>query len=295
MNNWYINFTFSLFIMFSSFFISAKKIILTGGAGFIGSHVAQYLLKRGDSVVIIDNFNDGYDLRVKRCNISMVEKSDTGNLLKIYEVDICDTENMEIIFDIERPDVICHLAARAEVRASINNSYEYLRTNIIGTGKVFEMARKFGVKHIVCASSSTVYGIREDGPFNEQDLVDHQSSPYGATKRAGELLAYVYHHLYGISITNLRFFSVYGPRGRIDMAPFIFMDAVYRNKTIMMYGNGSIIRDFTYVEDIVNGIIKSIDTPLGYQILNLGRGEPLSLADFIHTIEEIIGKSARIQ
>jgi UDP-glucuronate 4-epimerase len=156
------------------------------------------------------------------------------------------------------------------------------------------MARMFRVNHIVCASSSSVYGVREHGLFSEDDAIEYQTSIYGVTKRFGELLGYVYHRLYDMSITNLRFFTVYGPRARIDMAPFIFMDALHHNKIITIHGDGSAIRDFTYVRDIVNGIVKAIDRPLGYQILNLGRGEPIILSDFIATMENIVGKKACI-
>ena len=157
------------------------------------------------------------------------------------------------------------------------------------------MARKCGIQHIVSASSSSVYGVRENGSFCESDTVDKQSSPYGMTKRAGELLAYVYYYLFGISITNLRFFTVYGPRGRMDMAPFIFMDAIHNNRPIIVYGDGSAIRDFTYVDDIVQGIIKAIDTPMGYEIVNIGRGEPIILRDFIEVIETVVQEKAHIE
>lgn len=294
MKNYYIKSVFYALIVSSTFFMSAKKILLTGGAGFIGSHVAQYLLQRGDSVVIVDNLNDAYSLSIKKYNLSQVEKSDINNQLRIYIADICDVFAMEHIFNEERPDIICHLAARAGVRASIQDPYEYLRSNVTGTVTMFEMAQKFGIKHVVAASSSSVYGVRSDGPFSEDDEVDYQSSPYGATKRSGELLAYVYHHLYGLSVTNLRFFTVYGPRGRMDMAPFIFMDAIYHDQVITVYGDGTVVRDFTYVADIVDGIVKSIDTPAGYQIFNIGRGEPIILADFIHIMENVVGKTANV-
>jgi len=284
-----------LLVLLSNSFIFSKKILLTGGAGFIGSHVAQALLRRGDSVVIVDNFNDAYDISIKQYNISMVQQSDYHHRLTIYPVDICDKEKMENIFLVEQPDTICHLAARAGVRTSMQNPHEYFRSNNMGTLMIFELARQFNVKHIVCASSSSVYGARHDGSFTETDVVDKQLSTYGVTKRCGELLAYVYHLFYGMSITNLRFFSVYGPRGRMDMAPFIFMDAIYHNNTIVVYGDGSMIRDFTYVDDIVDGVLRSIDTPLGYQILNIGRGEPIVLADFINIMENIVGKRADIQ
>jgi UDP-glucuronate 4-epimerase len=273
----------------------AKKILLTGGAGFIGSHVAQKLLERGDLVIIVDNINDAYDHRIKEYNLSLVVAADTNNNLSIHKIDICDINAIETLCAIEQPDVICHLAARAGVRTSIEDPHEYFRTNNNGTLVIFEAARKCGIKHIVTASSSSVYGVREDGPFRETDVVDKQSHPYGMTKRAGELLAYVYHYLFAISITNLRFFTVYGARGRTDMAPFIFMDAIYNSRPITVYGDGTAIRDFTYVDDIVQGIISAIDIPVGYEIVNIGRGEPIVLNDFITTLESVMQKEADIK
>lgn len=282
-----------IFCTFSSS-LQAKKILLTGGAGFIGSHVGQKLLQRGDTVILIDNMNDAYDQKIKEYNLARVAAHDTNNHLSIHIIDICDSDAIEALCRAEKPDVICHLAARAGVRTSIDNPHEYFRTNNNGTLVIFETARKCGISHVVSASSSSVYGVRESGPFYETDSVDKQSSPYGMTKRAGELLAYVYHHLFGISITNLRFFTVYGPRGRMDMAPFIFMDAIHNHSPITVYGDGSAIRDFTYVDDIVQGIVKSIDTPLGYYIFNIGRGEPIVLKDFISIMEDVVKEKAQI-
>jgi UDP-glucuronate 4-epimerase len=287
-----------ILILICSAFLSllpAKKILLTGGAGFIGSHVAQTLLRRGDFVIIVDNINDAYDQRLKEYNLSLIAAEDLNHHLVVHKFDICDSDTLEKLCMIEQPDVICHLAARAGVRTSIDDPQEYFRTNNNGTLSVFEAARKCSIKHVVSASSSSVYGVRENGPFRETDSVDKQSSPYGMTKRAGELLAYVYHHLFDISVTNLRFFTVYGPRGRTDMAPFIFMDAIYHNRPITVYGDGSAIRDFTYVDDIVQGIIQAIDTPLGYEIINIGRGEPIVLQDFVKIIETIVQQRAHIE
>lgn len=292
-----INHIFSIVLIVSIFspFLYAKKILLTGGAGFIGSHVAQKLLERGDTVIIVDNINDAYDSIIKKYNLKCVAKSDLYHRLSVHKIDICDSDAIEQLCIAEKPDIICHLAARAGVRTSIDNPQEYFRTNNNGTLALFEAARKCGISHIVSASSSSVYGIREDGPFCETDSVDQQSSPYGMTKRAGELLAYVYYHLFGISITNLRFFTVYGPRGRIDMAPFIFMDAIHHHRPIKVYGDGGAIRDFTYVDDIVQGILQSIDRPCGYQIINIGRGEPIVLNDFITIMQDIIKVKADIE
>lgn len=281
---------------FSVIFLQAKKILVTGGAGFIGSHVCQALLSRGDSVIIIDNFNNAYDEKLKEQNSARVMESDLYGRLKMYRADICDKSVVRSIFQTERPEIICHLAARAGVRSSIEDPHEYFRSNLTGTLTMFEMAHEFNIKHVVFASSSSVYGARDDeASFCETDVVAKQSSPYGMTKCAGELLSYVYHHLFGISVTCLRFFTVYGPRGRVDMAPFIFMDAIYNEKTVTVFGDGTVVRDFTYVADIVDGVVKSIDTPLDYLILNLGRGEPIVLSHFIETIENIVGKKAKIE
>ena len=231
---------------------------------------------------------------IKEHNLSLIVAGNRHGQLVVHRVDICDRQAIEQICSAENPDLICHLAARAGVRTSIDNPGEYFRTNNNGTLVLFEAARKYGIKHIVCASSSSVYGVRSQGPFRETDAADRQSSPYGMTKRAGELLAYVYYHLFGISITNLRFFTVYGPRGRMDMAPFIFMDAIYHHKPITVYGDGTAVRDFTYIDDIVQGIIKAIDKPVGYEIVNIGRGEPIMLTDFVAVMENIMHKQANI-
>ncbi len=286
-----------LFCFFSLFFIGlyAKKVVITGGAGFIGSNVAEQLLKRGDSVIIIDNINNYYDEALKYKNLSDLAQMGTSKTLQVYKTDICDVGGLNIIFEKEKPDVICHLAARAGVRSSIKDPTLYLKTNIIGTLNILEMARKYGIKHVVIASSSSVYGDRKKVPFREDQLADKQSSPYAMSKKATELLAYTYYHLHGISATCLRLFTVYGPRGRDDMAPLIFLDAMHRGKTIKLCGDGSIVRDFTYVGDIVDGIIRAIDKPLGYEILNLGRGNPITLSEFIATIEKVVNKKAKIK
>lgn len=290
---------FRLACLFLSVYIgkahAVQTVLLTGGAGFIGSHVAQALLHRGDIVIVVDNFNDAYDVRFKKYNLEQAKKSENSYNLYIYEADIRDLNAMNTIFKDHSPDAICHLAARAGVRISLEMPEEYITSNILGTLNMFELAHTHGVKHIAYASSSSVYGNCGEGPFTEDFDVSHPISPYAMTKCASELLAYTYYHIYGISSIGLRFFTVYGPRGRMDMAPFIFMNALYKGNTIDVFGDGSSERDFTYVGDIVDGIIKSIDKPCGYQVLNLGRGEPIILKDFIATMEKIVGKKAILQ
>lgn len=284
---------FFLFLCVSFFNIyAAQTVLLTGGAGFIGSHVAQALLRRGDTVVLIDNINDAYDQRLKRYNLSQITMNSGDTNLYIYEVDIRDNWAMDAIFKQHKPDRICHLAARAGVRVSLEMPEEYITSNIVGTLNIFELAHKYGIKHVAYASSSSVYGNCGEGPFVEDFDVSHPISPYAMTKCANELLAYTYYHVYGIHSTGLRFFTVYGPRGRMDMAPFIFMDAIYNNKPVKIFGDGSSQRDFTYVQDIVNGVIGAVDKPSHFQVVNLGRGEPIVLRDFIAIMERVVGKKA---
>lgn len=273
----------------------AKNIVVTGGAGFIGSHVTEALLRRGDNVYVIDNMNDFYNPILKYNNIQSIRNAMAPQSGEFYffEYDINDTESMEHFFNNHNIDVICHLAARAGVQPSINNPIEYITTNVTGTLSILEMAKKYHVSHVVLASSSSVYGDRSPVPFTEDHPADYPCSPYAASKRAIELLGTTYHHLYNISCTCLRFFTVYGPRGRIDMSPFKFLHAIYNNKPINLCGD-SIIRDYTFINDIVDGVIKAIDKPLGFEIINLGRGEPITLKHFIEIIETITHKKARI-
>lgn len=283
-----------LLIVFSPL-LSARTVLVTGGAGFIGSHLVGELLKRGDKVILIDNFNDAYSRHLKENNIKQVRKNEHNNSLCIYEADVRDYAVMNSIFERHKPDAICHLAARAGVRPSLEMSEEYITTNIVGTMNMFELANVHGIKHISYASSSSVYGNCSEGPFTETFDTSRPVSHYAMTKCTDELLAYTFYHVYGIGSTGLRFFTVYGPRGRTDMAPFIFMDALYHNKEISVFGDGSAVRDFTYVSDIVDGIIRSIDRPSGYNVVNLGRGEPVVLKDFIATMEEVVGVKAIIK
>jgi len=271
-----------------------KKILLTGAAGFIGCHTALRLLARGDDVVIVDEVNDYYDVRIKRLNLKKIREAPGGDKVKIYEKDVCDHEFLAKVFEEEKFDAICHLAARAGVRPSIEHPELYTHSNVEGTMWLLELCKRFGVKHFVYASSSSVYGGMDTVPFSEKMNVDKPVSPYAASKKACELFAYTYYHLYGINSAGLRFFTVYGPSGRPDMAPFMFMDRIYQGKPISQFGDGSSSRDYTYVDDIVDGVIASIDKPLGYQIFNLGNSHPINLVQFISTIEKVVGKKATI-
>lgn len=272
-----------------------KKVLVTGGAGFIGSHVAEHLLERGDDVVIVDEMNDYYDVRIKESNLAMLIEKYGEDRVKVYRGNICDESFMLDLFEQTRPGWICHMAARAGVRPSIQDPYVYIQSNIVATTLLMEMAHKFGVENFVFASSSSVYGGSKSTFFSEEENVDNPVSPYAATKKACELLAYTYHHLYKLNVTGLRFFTVYGPRGRPDMAPFKFIDRISRGIQIEKFGDGSSSRDYTYISDIVDGIVRSIDRPYPYQIFNLGKGNGTSLNEFISIVEKHTGRKAMIR
>jgi UDP-glucuronate 4-epimerase len=271
-----------------------KLVLVTGGAGFIGSHVAEALLRRGDDVIIVDEVNDYYDVKLKQANLKLLESQYGKDRLRIYIGDICDVPFISNIFETEKPKWIVHLAARAGVRPSIQDPFIYIHSNVEATTRLLELACKYGNESFVFASSSSVYGGSKASVFKETDVVDFPVSPYAATKKACELIAFTYHHLYGLNVAGLRFFTVYGPRGRPDMAPFKFIDRVSRSLVIQQFGDGSSSRDYTYIDDIVNGVILSLDTPLGYQIYNLGNGNPVGLRDFISIVETAVGKQAVI-
>mmetsp|Transcript_59967 Transcript_59967/g.82079 ORF Transcript_59967/g.82079 Transcript_59967/m.82079 type:complete len:365 (-) Transcript_59967:161-1255(-) len=274
---------------------SKKVVLVTGGAGFIGSHVAEHLLNRGDTVILVDEVNDYYDVRIKRANLALLRAQWTNARLRIYEGDCADGDFMGQIFEDEKPRWIVHLAARAGVRPSIEDPFVYIHSNIDATTRLLELAQQYGNDNFVFASSSSVYGGSQKALFSESDVVDHPVSPYAASKKACELMAYTYHHLYGLNVAGLRFFTVYGPRGRPDMAPFKFIDRVSRGINIQQYGDGTSSRDYTYIDDIVDGVVRALDHPLGYQIYNLGNGNPVSLRDFIGIVEKATGKNAVIE
>ncbi|RMF79270.1 MAG: NAD-dependent epimerase/dehydratase family protein [Nitrospirae bacterium] len=269
-----------------------KKILVTGGAGFIGSTLTERLLERGDSVVCLDDFDDFYDPAIKRRNIRKALASDRYRLV---EGDICDLPLLERLFEEEPFDVVVHIAARAGVRPSIREPLLYQKVNVEGSANLLEMARRHETPNFVFTSSSSVYGENEKVPFSEEDPVDHPISPYAATKRAGELLAYTYHHLFGLNVTCLRPFTVYGPRQRPEMAIHLFLRAILEGRPIQMFGDGSSSRDYTYIDDLVDGFVAAIDRPLGYEIINLGEHQVTTLRELIDLIAEAAGKEAIIE
>jgi len=311
------------------------KILVTGTAGFIGFHLAKKLLDRGDTVVGIDNINDYYDVnlkygRLKELGISRKDIEQNNSPLKIapsgnalgvhnstlyknhsfYKLDLADKEAMDQLFKTEKFDAVMNLAAQAGVRYSLENPHAYIQSNVVGFLNILEGCRNTDVKNLAFASSSSVYGLNESQPFKTTDKTEHQVSLYAATKKSNEMMAHTYAHLYGIQVTGLRFFTVYGPWGRPDMAPMLFTDAILNDRAIKVFNNGKMSRDFTYIDDIVDGIIKVIDKPsqpnkewnakdpeissssAPYKIYNIGNNAPLPLMTFIETIEKALGKKA---
>ncbi len=273
-----------------------KSYLITGGAGFIGSSLAERLLEHGDSVVVIDNFNDYYDVGLKEKNVYELEKHDK---FKVYRGDIRNYKDLERVVGENKIDYIMHLAAMAGVRPSIENPVLYQEVNGIGTQNVLEIARKHGIKKIVMASSSSVYGNCKDVPFREDMIVDYAISPYAATKKANEVMAHVYHSLFDMDIIMLRFFTVYGPKQRPDLAINKFAQMMLNNEKITMFGDGSTSRDYTYIDDIVDGICKSFEyldsNDDVYEIINLGSNHPISLKDMIDTVADVLGADPMIE
>lgn len=267
-----------------------KTYLITGGAGFIGSTLATKLLELGNKVVVVDNFCDFYDPMIKENNI---KENLNNNNYKLYRVDIRDREKMSKIFNDNIIDGIIHLAAMAGVRPSIENPILYQEVNGLGTQNVLEEAHKHNIKNLVMASSSSVYGNCDKVPFKEEYVVDYAISPYAATKKANEVMAHVYHHLYDMNIVMLRFFTVYGPKQRPDLAINKFTRLMLENREIPMFGDGTTSRDYTYIDDIVDGIIKSMNYVENnknvYEVINLGNSSPISLIEMINTIANVLG------
>ncbi len=264
---------------------------MTGAAGFIGSHVSDSLLARGDEVVGLDNFNDYYDPARKWANVRTAQNHPDYHLV---EGDIRNEALLAELFEARAFDRVCHVAAMAGVRYSIERPQLYESVNIRGTLNLLEQARRQGVSSFVFASSSSVYGVDNPVPFREDADVGRPISPYAATKVAKEVLAHTYHHLYGLHCTGLRFFTVYGPRGRPDMAPYLFTKWIAEEHTVRQFGDGTSRRDYTFISDVVSGVLAALDADLPYELINLGRGETICLTEFIRVIEGVVGKEAVI-
>lgn len=272
-------------------------ILVTGVAGFVGSHVAEALLARGERVVGLDNLDPYYDLGLKRKNLQSVDNAGRAAGFEFVEADICDADAMRAVFNRVRPVGVIHLAAKAGVRPSIADPVGYTRVNVLGTGVLLEEARRAGVGRFVMASSSSVYGNQTKTPFSEEDDVSRPISPYAATKKACELIAHTHWHLTGMPTACLRFFTVFGERQRPDLAIMHFMRAIAAGETIRMFGSGTTSRDYTYVGDIARGVLAAYDRvhEQGYRVWNLGHSTPVTLADMIATIARVVGKDARIE
>lgn len=277
------------------------RILVTGAAGFIGADFSIKMLAAGHTVFGVDNLNDYYDVSLKRDRLDRVQASENSKNFQFEQMDIADRAAVERIFDNQKFDKVIHLAAQAGVRYSIENPNSYIDSNLVGFGNVLEGCRHSGCKELIYASSSSVYGANKNFPFQEDDRVDNPVSMYAATKKANELMAHSYAHLYGIRCTGLRFFTVYGPWGRPDMAPFRFASRMLRGESIPVYNNGEMIRDFTYIDDIVDGMMAIVSSDISlannaddYRIYNIGRGEPVPLLDFISSLEQALGVSAII-
>lgn len=266
-----------------------KKILVTGGAGFIGSHLTKRLIEEGFEVVILDNFNEYYDSKLKRARIANLL---SGKKFKLYEKDIADLEDLKKVFQENNIDVVVHEAAQAGVRYSLEDPFIYEKSNVKGTLNVLECCKEFKIKKLVFASSSSVYGDRNQTPFKETDMTDFPVSLYAATKKAVEMICYSYHSLYKIPMVGLRYFTVYGPWGRPDMALFKFTEKILKNEPIDIYGEGKMKRDFTYINDTVDGTILALKKDFDFEIFNLGRGNPSDLMDFINILEDYLGKKA---
>ena len=285
------------------------KILVTGAAGFIGMHLSKVLLERGDEVVGIDNLNDYYDVQLKHDRLKLLEDYDN---FAFFKMDMADRDAMDGLFRKQNFNKVMNLAAQAGVRYSLENPHAYVDSNLVGFVNILEGCRHTNVEHLVYASSSSVYGANTNMPFSVHDNVDHPVSLYAATKKSGELMAHTYSHLYGLPTTGLRFFTVYGPWGRPDMSPSLFAGAILRGESINVFNEGKMQRDFTYIDDIIEGVVRVIDkvaepapefdtsssdpatSYAPYRVYNIGNNEPVQLMEFIETIENAVGKKAEM-
>ncbi len=276
------------------------KVLITGGAGFIGTAIAKRLMDRGDAVVLVDNFNDYYDPQLKEDRIKKFLKGyrnkrgeDKKGKFTLYRADIRERRAMERIFAKERPRKVVHLAAMAGVRSSLEDPVLYADVNVVGTTNLLDLAVRHKIKNFVYASSSSVYGGNTKVPFSETDSVEKPISPYAATKRATELLAHTFSHLYGLKTTGLRYFTVYGPWGRPDMALFLFADAITKGAPIKVFNRGKMSRNFTYIDDIASGTITVLDADLPCDVMNIGGDREETLMDYIRTLEAAMGRTVK--
>ena len=267
------------------------KVLVTGAAGFIGMHCATRLLARGDEVIGVDNLSPYYSVELKRAGLKQLEP----RAFRFHELDIADAARLTALFEREKPQAVLHLAAQAGVRYSLVNPGSYVQTNLVGFANVLEACRAFPPQHLVFASSSSVYGKNTKLPWSETDNVDHPISLYAATKKANELSAHAYSHLYGLKTTGLRYFTVYGPWGRPDMSAMLFAQAILDGQPIEVFNHGDMQRDFTYIDDIVEGTLRVLDKPTPYAIYNIGNHTPVGLLDYIATLERALGAKARLE
>ncbi len=288
----------------------AAPVLVTGVAGFIGAAVAEALLGRGERVVGLDNLNHYYDPALKHTRLERLRQGAAGDRFRFHRLDLANAEGVAALFAAEQPNRVIHLAAQAGVRYSLQNPAAYLQSNLVGFGTILEGCRHGEVRHLVYASSSSVYGGNRRLPFSEQDPVNHPVSLYAATKKANELMAHSYSHLYGLSATGLRFFTVYGPMGRPDMAPMLFARAIVAGEPIRVFNHGHMERDFTYIDDIVAGVIRCLDKPatadpafdplapnpataaVPHRLFNIGNSRPIPLLRFIEVLEQALGRPA---
>jgi UDP-glucuronate 4-epimerase len=288
----------------------APPVLVTGLAGFIGAAVAEALLQRGERVVGLDNLNNYYDPALKQARLDRIGQGRDAGALRFHQLDLADAEAVAALFAAERPRAVIHMAAQAGVRYSLQHPAAYVQSNLVGFATILEGCRHLGVEHLVYASSSSVYGGNRQMPFSEQDPVNHPVSLYAATKKANELMAHSYSHLYGLPATGLRFFTVYGPMGRPDMAPMLFARAILAGEPIKVFNRGLMERDFTYIDDIVAGVIRCLDKPATadpafdplhpnpataaapHRLFNIGNSQPIALLRFIEVLEQALGRKA---
>lgn len=271
------------------------KVLVTGAAGFIGMHCAKRLLERGDEVVGVDNLSPYYSVQLKKDRLAQLRHAKSS----FTALDIADAQSLRRVFDRQKPEAVLHLAAQPGVRYSLENPQAYVQSNLVGFANLLECCRRHSPRHLVFASSSSVYGANSELPWSESQNVDHPVSLYAATKKSNELMAHVYSHLYGLHATGLRYFTVYGPWGRPDMSPMLFAQAIVQGKPIQVFNHGDMQRDFTYIDDVVEGTLRVLDCPAPpfspYAIYNIGNHQPVNLLDYIAALERAFGKKATLE